>query len=162
MIDTSNNYITVTTTEDVTWYNFNKLPVKKLNDKAILPKRANQTDAGYDLYSIEDCEINPHERKMIHTGISMAIPNNYVGLIWPRSGLAVKHGIDVLAGVVDSGYRGEICVILQNHDNEVYKISAGDRIAQMLFQKIEYFQIQESDSLENADRGGSGFGSTGA
>lgn len=153
---------TTITTNDVTWYNFNNLPVKKLDDKAILPKRANQTDAGYDLYSIEECDIHPSERKMIHTGISMAIPNNYVGLIWPRSGLAVKHGIDVLAGVVDSGYRGEVCVVLQNHGDKVYKVREGDRIAQILFQQIEYFKIEESDSLEDADRGGSGFGSTGA
>lgn len=155
------DYITVTS-HDYTWYSFNRLRIKKLEDSAVLPKKANESDAGYDLYSIEDKTIEPNQRMMIRTGISMAIPNNYVGLIWPRSGLAVKHGIDVLAGVVDSGYRGEVCVVLQNHGHQPYKISSGDRIAQILFQKIEFFQLEEVENLEEADRGDSGFGSTGA
>lgn len=161
MIEASDSYITITT-NDVTWYNFNKLNIKKLTDNAVLPTKANSTDAGYDLYSVEDLVIKPNTRAMVHTGISMAIPANHVGLIWPRSGLAVKNGIDVLAGVVDSGYRGEVCVVLQNHGNTPYEVKSGDRIAQILFQKIEYFKLQEVESLENADRGDSGFGSTGA
>ena len=163
MLSTNINedYITVTS-HDYTWYSFNRLRVKKLEDNAILPKKANESDAGYDLYSIEDKIVEPKQRIMIRTGISMAIPNNYVGLIWPRSGLAVKHGIDVLAGVVDSGYRGEVCVILQNHGSQPHEIKAGDRIAQILFQKIESFQLEEVETLEEADRGDSGFGSTGA
>lgn len=161
MVEALDSYITITT-NDVTWYNFNKLNIKRLTDNAVLPKKANTTDAGYDLYSVEDLVIEPNKRAMVHTGISMAIPANHVGLIWPRSGLAVKNGIDVLAGVVDSGYRGEVCVVLQNHGSTPYEVKSGDRVAQILFQKIEYFKLQEVESLENADRGDSGFGSTGA
>ena len=79
-----------------------------------MPTRANKTDAGYDLYALEDLEIGPVNQKLVKTGISMAIPKGYVGLIWPRSGLAYKHGLDVFAGVIDSGYRGDIGVILYN------------------------------------------------
>jgi dUTP pyrophosphatase len=98
---------------------------------------------------------------MIKTGISMAIPDGYVGLIWPRSGLAVKHGLDTMAGVVDSGYRGEVCVVLQNHGYEPYNVKAGDRIAQILFQSILSVQMIETEELNNSDRGQSGFGSSG-
>ena len=105
--------------------------------------------------------IKPHTRSIIKTGISMAIPANSVGLIWPRSGLAAKQGVDVLAGVIDSGYRGEICVVLQNHGEKNVNIKSGDRIAQILFQKIESFQLQESETLDESSRGDSGFGSTG-
>lgn len=155
-----NNVIHVTS-NDYTWYNFSTLKIKKLDDKAIMPQQSNDTDAGYDLFSIESKTIQPGQRAMIHTGIAMAIPNNYVGLIWPRSGLALKNGIDVLAGVVDSGYRGEACVVLQNHGTLPYEIHAGFRIAQILFQKVEYFRFQEVEELNEADRGDSGFGSSG-
>jgi dUTP pyrophosphatase len=137
------------------------LNVKKLNELAIPPTKANSTDAGYDLYSVEDLNIAPHQRALVHTGISMAIPNDYVGLVWPRSGLAVKHGIDVLAGVVDSGYRGEVCVVLQNHGDKIYQVRRGDRVAQMLFQKVSSFNVYVVEDLETSDRGISGFGSTG-
>lgn len=137
------------------------LKFKKLNEHAILPNKANQTDAGYDLYSLEDLNINPNQRALIHTGIAMAIPHGHVGLIWPRSGLAVKHGIDVLAGVIDSGYRGEICVALQNHGDKIYQVRRHDRIAQILFQKISQFDVYSVEDLDVSDRGISGFGSTG-
>ena len=139
----------------------NVLRVKKLDESAIIPAKANITDAGYDIYSLEDLNINPNQRALIRTGIAMAIPDGHVGLIWPRSGLAVKHGIDVLAGVVDSGYRGEVCVALQNHGDKIYQVRKHDRIAQILFQKISQFNVYSVENLDESDRGVSGFGSTG-
>lgn len=136
--------------------------VVRLNGSAVVPSRSNPTDAGYDLYSIEPKVIKPGKRQLVKTGISMSIPVNYVGLIWPRSGLAVKHGIDTMAGVIDSGYRGEICVVLQNHGEDDYVVNTGDRVAQILFQKVECVYFDEVNSLEDSDRGASGFGSSGA
>ena len=137
------------------------IKVKKVDDKAIAPTRANNDDAGWDLYSITSRNIAPSQRVTIRTGISLEIPEEYVGLIWPRSGMSVKNGIDVLAGVVDSGYRGEIKVCLLNTGREWMDIKEGDRIAQILFQQVPHFQLQEVDILQNSDRGEGGFGSTG-
>lgn len=135
--------------------------VKKTEKKAIVPTRSNQSDAGWDLYSVTTRPIAPSQRVTIKTGISLEIPEEYVGLIWPRSGMSVKNGIDVLAGVVDSGYRGEIKVCLLNTSREWMDIKEGDRIAQILFQKVPHFQLQEVEILQNSDRGEGGFGSTG-
>lgn len=134
----------------------------KLHESAVVPNKANKDDAGFDLSSIEDKVVPARGRVMVKTGIAMAIPSGYAGLIWPRSGLAVKKGLDVLAGVVDSGYRGEVCVVLQNHTDEDYSISAGDRIAQILIQKSDHFSITVVDSLEDSERGTGGFGSSGS
>lgn len=143
-------------------WNGHPVPVKKLDPEAIMPTKANDTDAGYDLYALEDLEIGPVNQKLVKTGISMAIPKGYVGLIWPRSGLAYKHGLDVFAGVIDAGYRGDIGVILYNSKvNDHYKIKKGDRIAQILFQKIEGFDLVEVEDLEDSQRGLGGFGSSG-
>lgn len=137
--------------------------IVRLLDSSVLPSKSNPSDAGYDLYSVEDKKIIPGNRKLVKTGISIAIPNGYVGLIWPRSGLAVKHGIDTMAGVIDSGYRGEIGVVLQNHGDKEYLIKSGDRIAQILFQKIEcVYSWEEVESLQDSERGTGGFGSSGA
>ena len=135
--------------------------VKKTEKKAIVPTRSNQSDAGWDLYSVTTRPIAPSQRVTIKTGISLEIPEEYVGLIWPRSGMSVKNGIDVLAGVVDSGYRGEIKVCLLNTSREWMDIKEGDRIAQILFQEVPHFQLQEVEILQNSDRGQGGFGSTG-
>ena len=135
--------------------------VKKTEKKAIVPTRSNQSDAGWDLYSVTTRPIAPSQRVTIKTGISLEIPEEYVGLIWPRSGMSVKNGIDVLAGVVDSGYRGEIKVCLLNTSREWMNIKEGDRIAQILFQEVPHFQLQEVEILQNSDRGEGGFGSTG-
>lgn len=140
---------------------FNLIQIKKLNDDAIIPTRANKTDAGYDLYAIEDYEIPRECKKGIKTGISMAIPDGYVGLIWPRSGLASKYAIDTLAGVIDSGYRGEVIVLLQNHGPSNVHINKGDRIAQILFQSVAQLPLLEVKDLEESDRGENGFGSSG-
>jgi dUTP pyrophosphatase len=137
------------------------LPIKKLAEQAVIPTMSNTSDAGYDLYSIEDRYIGPHQRALIKTGIAMAIPDGFVGLIWPRSGLSVKHGVDVFAGVVDAGYRGEVGVCLFNSSELQLEIKQGDRIAQILFQPVSHFQLIESEDLSFTKRGDGGFGSTG-
>lgn len=135
--------------------------VQLLKDDAKVPTKANETDAGWDLYAIEDVTINGGERKTVKTGIAMEIPRDHVGLIWPRSGLAVKQGVDVLAGVIDSGYRGEIMVCLHNTDEVRIDIKKGDRIAQMLFHPVPHFVMDVVPELNNSDRGVRGFGSSG-
>jgi dUTP pyrophosphatase len=135
----------------------------KLSDSAKVPSRANPTDAGADIYSIEQCIIQPLERKAISTGIRMEIPEGYYARIAPRSGLAVKNGIDVLAGVVDSSYRGEIKVVLYNSDkSNSFFVNPGDRIAQLIIEKHYNFDLIEVvEELSDTDRGSGGFGSTG-
>lgn len=124
--------------------------------------RANPSDAGLDLCSSEDHTIHPGQRAAIPTGIAVEIPEGYYGRVAPRSGLAVKHGIDVLAGVVDSGYRGEIKVVLINTDSKnSFDVRRGDRIAQLIIERHYNFELEEVDSLSDSARGSSGFGSSG-
>ena len=142
-----------------------EIKVKKLTDTAIVPTKSRKTDAGYDLYADEDVALYPEDTKLISTGIAFAIPDGYAGLIWDRSGLGSK-GIHRHAGVVDSSYRGEVKVCLSNssghHSAEnIYFISKGDRIAQILFQKVPHFDLVETEELDDTDRGSSGFGSSG-
>ncbi len=137
------------------------LNVKKLNENATVPTKVNRSDAGYDLYALEGTIIDKHSHKLIKTGISMQIPDGYVGLIWPRSGMAYKHGIDVFAGVIDSSYRGDVGVILYNSQYSNYNIEKGDRIAQIIFQKIEDFDLHVVENLDDTSRGAGGFGSSG-
>jgi dUTP pyrophosphatase len=98
----------------------------------------------------------------VGTGLHLEIPPGHVGLVWPRSGLAVRHGLDTLAGVIDSDYRGEVRVVLVNHGAEPFGVSPGDRIAQLLVQKVERAEFRREDSLAPTERGSGGFGSTGA
>lgn len=135
--------------------------VKKLSEDAIVPTKANRSDAGWDLYSLSDASLDPGTRALIKTGISLEIPSGYVGLIWPRSGLAVKNGIDVFAGVVDAGYRGDVGVCLHNSSEQKVEIKQGDRIAQILFQPVPHFRLVESSDLTSTERGEGGFGSSG-
>lgn len=135
--------------------------VQLLNDKAKVPTKANENDAGFDLYSSIDTVIPPKQRKTVSTGIAIQMPEHLAGLIWPRSGLSVKQGIDVLAGVVDSGYRGEIMVCLYNTSDEVVGINTGDRIAQIIFQEVPRVIMEVHDSLGSSQRGDNGFGSSG-
>tara|TARA_R110000824_G_scaffold808_2_gene4939 strand:+ start:3539 stop:4099 length:561 start_codon:yes stop_codon:yes gene_type:complete len=146
-----------------TWYG-DAIRVQKLDPRATIPTQANTADAGYDLYALEDTDILGGEREVVRTGIAMAIPRSCVGLIWPRSGLAVNSGIDVFAGVVDSGYRGEIKICLYNSSPSCspFQIKAGDRVAQILFQAVESFELYETKELDTTDRGCGGFGSSGA
>lgn len=139
------------------------IEVLKLHPDAVIPVTANPTDAGYDLTAIADAVIPTLGRAVVGTGIAVAIPAGHVGLIWPRSGLAVKSGINVLAGVIDSGYRGEVKVALHNTDYETdVVIRKGDRIAQLLVQAVVTLPMVEVGQLSDSDRGENGFGSTGA
>ena len=135
--------------------------VKLLSDKGTVPKKANRFDAGFDLYSSEDKSIPQGTRSLVGTDVAMAIPKGHVGLIWPRSGLAVKLGIDVFAGVIDAGYRGEVKVCLYNSGSDTVEIEEGDRIAQLLIQKVDNFFIRKVQELDDTDRGSGGFGSSG-
>lgn len=138
-----------------------KILVKKLTEDAELPTRGSANAAGLDLYSNENFTIYPKNRAMISTGISIAIPEDTYLRIAPRSGLAYKHGIDVLAGVCDVDYRGPINVILFNSGDEPFKINKGDRIAQAICEVIKYPTVIEVNELPDTERGSDGFGSTG-
>jgi len=140
------------------------MKIKLLSEKSKIPFRAHATDAGMDLFSIDDCVISPGERRPVSTGISLEIPEGYYGRIAPRSGLAAKNGIDVLAGVVDSSYRGDIKVILLNTDQSGlgdFEIKSGDKIAQLIIEKHYNFELEVVDNLQETIRGSGGFGSTG-
>ena len=137
------------------------ISVKKISATATLPKYIHPHDAGMDLYSSETINIQPGERRLIPTGIAMAIPKDYVGLIWDKSGIATNHGLKTMAGVIDAGYRGEIRVLIHNLSNEPYKVQAGTKIAQMLIQPVVQKEIQEVENLDDTSRGAGGFGSTG-
>jgi dUTP pyrophosphatase len=139
----------------------NIVSVKSLDDKAKMPTRANENDAGWDLYSIVETVVPSKQRKTVNTGIAIQMPEHFAGLIWPRSGLSVKQGIDVLAGVVDSGYRGEIMVCLYNTSDEDVVIHVGDRIAQIIFQEVPRVIMEVHESLGSSQRGDNGFGSSG-
>lgn len=138
------------------------LKVQKLSDNAQLPTRGSTKAAGYDLYSTEGLVILPGRRAVVPTGISICLPDGCYGRIAPRSGLAVKHGIQVGAGVVDADYTGELKVVLFNHDTQPYVIKSGYRIAQLVLEQIVTPEVEEVFSVEETDRGDGGFGSTGA
>jgi dUTP pyrophosphatase len=137
------------------------IPFQKLSDKWKIPSQATFSDAGYDLFSTEEYILKPGERKLFKTNISAAIPHGYYGRIAPRSGLAYKHGIDVLAGVIDSGYRGDIGIILINFWQEDFPVHEGDKIAQFIIEKCHYVEWQEGDVLPESQRGEEWRGSTG-
>jgi len=134
---------------------------KKLTPEAQIPQYAHPGDAGMDLKTIESRVLNAGERYAFPTGICMEMPSGYVALVWDRSGRAVKEGLKTMAGVIDSGYRGEIKVALLNTSTQSITIHAGEKIAQMLIQPIERPVIQEVEELSDSSRGVGGFGSTG-
>lgn len=129
------------------------IPFQKLSDKAKIPTQANPWDAWYDLYATESYVLKPGERKLFQTNISLAIPHGYYGRIAPRSWSAYKHGIDVLAGVVDSGYRGDMWVILINFGTEDFPINEGDKIAQFILEKCHFIERQEVNEFSESQRG---------
>ncbi|MFM8212299.1 MAG: dUTP diphosphatase [Actinomycetes bacterium] len=138
--------------------------VTKLHPSAIIPTYAKPGDAGADLYAIEEKTLKPSERALVKTGIAIALPEGYVGLVHPRSGLALKNGISVVnsPGTIDSGYRGEIGVVLINHDlNESFSVKVGDRIAQLVIQKFETAIFKTVSQLPPSERASGGYGSTG-
>jgi len=126
-----------------------------------LPEYATEGAAGADLRASEAVTLAPGARSAVPTGLHLEIPAGHVGLVWPRSGLAVRHGIDTLAGVIDSDYRGEVKVVLVNHGPEPLAIAAGDRIAQLLVQPVARVRFTRA-ALAPSGRGPAGFGSTGA
>jgi dUTP pyrophosphatase len=117
--------------------------------------------AGADLRASEPVVLVPGDRAAVPTGLRLELPPGHVGLVWPRSGLAVRHGLDTLAGVIDSDYRGEVKVVLVNHGREPVRIEAGDRIAQLLLQRVERASFVRAEDLAQSVRGPDGFGSTG-
>ena len=136
--------------------------IKRLDHEAVIPSQAKRSDAGYDLHALERYILGPHEREMFRTGIAVAIPEGYVGYIKPRSGLAARRGLDVLGGVIDAGYRGEIGVILYNTDpHEDITVAPGDRIAQLVIQPVAQVAFREVIELPESERAFGGFGSTG-
>jgi len=143
------------------FFDYDIIRVQLLDSMAKTPTRANTNDAGWDLYSAIDTIVPSKQRKTVRTGIAIQMPEQFAGLIWPRSGLSVKHGIDVLAGVVDSGYRGEIMVCLYNTSEENVSISTGDRIAQIIFQEVPRVTMEIHETLGSSQRGDNGFGSSG-
>lgn len=136
-----------------------KVKVKVIDGKA--PSYAYSGDAGMDLYSADSCSIMPGEVKTVRTGVKVAIPEGHVGLVWDKSGLAAKKGIKTMAGVVDSGYRGEIVVVLANLGKEAFVVEKEMKIAQMLIQKVEQADFEHVDELEETERKERGFGSSG-
>lgn len=136
------------------------IPLKILSDKATVPKRALPGSAGLDLSASEDVTIPPRKWKLISTGLAMQIPGGYYGRIAPRSGLAAKNGIDVLAGVIDENYTGEVKVILMNNDDKEFQVHCGERIAQIIFEKILVDDFEVVSELTETERGANGFGST--
>ena len=144
-----------------------QIPFKRLHPAAKPPARAHPDDAGADLHVLDDAAsfiplaLQPGQRRLIRTGLAVAIPPGHYGRIAPRSGLAVKHGLDVLAGVVDSQYRGEVHVLLLNAGEDPVWLEPGQRIAQLIVEKCEAAAFVESEDLEQSARGAGGFGSTG-
>tara|TARA_Y100001970_G_scaffold78406_1_gene99790 strand:+ start:3663 stop:4097 length:435 start_codon:yes stop_codon:yes gene_type:complete len=141
-------------------YDYKYFEVKLLHDSAKLPSKGHMNDAGWDLYAFETVSIPAGATVLVSTGISMAIPKEHVALIWDRSSMGVK-GVHRHAGVIDSGYRGEVKVCLHNTTKEPYHIERGDRIAQMLIQEAPNFIQHVVNELDSTNRGDGGFGSTG-
>lgn len=136
------------------------LHFKQLDPRAVLPVRGSALAAGLDLCSIEDAELLPKQRAMVRTGLAVAIPPGFYGRVAPRSGLAAKKGLDVLAGVIDSDYRGEICCVLYNTGEEAITLPAGTKICQLILEKIITPKAAWVSDLELTARGAGGFGST--
>jgi dUTP pyrophosphatase len=142
-----------------------ELQAQRLDPRAILPTRAHEGDAGLDLYALEPCALAPGDRAMVRTGIAVAIPAGYAGLVMPRSGLASRSGIALVnaPGLIDAGYRGELKVLLLNTDRTTpCQIAAGDRIAQLVLTAVQSPAILEVAELSESARGSGGFGSSGS
>jgi dUTP pyrophosphatase len=141
------------------------LRVKRIDPRAVLPRRAHPGDAGLDLHALEAFELAPGRRAQVRTGIAIALPPGTAGLVIPRSGLAARNGISVVnaPGLIDEGYRGELQVLLLNTDtSETFHAQAGDRIAQLVIVDVEAPEIVETDDLGETARGSGGFGSSGS
>jgi dUTP pyrophosphatase len=138
--------------------------ITRLDPEVPLPQYAHPGDAGADLVSTIDVELAPGERVLVPTGIALALPAGLAAFVHPRSGLALRHGLSIVnsPGTIDAGYRGEIKVLLVNHDqHEPVSIARGDRVAQLVVQRVEVVDFVETDSLPDSARGAGGYGSTG-
>ncbi|XP_033844564.1 deoxyuridine 5'-triphosphate nucleotidohydrolase, mitochondrial [Periophthalmus magnuspinnatus] len=133
----------------------------KLSEHATPPTRGSARAAGYDLYSAYDYVVGPMDKAIVKTDIQIAVPPGHYGRVAPRSGLAAKHFIDVGAGVVDEDYRGNVGVVLFNFNKEPFEVKKGDRVAQLVCEKICYPDLEELETLDETERGAGGFGSTG-
>jgi dUTP pyrophosphatase len=138
-----------------------ELRVQKIHELAKMPNFAHDTDAGMDLCTVVDITIEPGERVQIPTGLALAIPEGYVGLVWDKSGISQKAGLKTFGGVIDAGYRGEIFVGLLNTSDTAHTFAIGAKLAQILIQKIEHPTLLEVASLDATPRGDGAFGSTG-
>lgn len=139
------------------------IKAKRLRPEARMPTMANSGDAAFDLYSTIDRILRPGERVAVSTGLAIEIPKGYEGQVRPRSGLAMHNGVTTLnsPGTIDSGYRGEVRVILINHGDEDFHIKRGMRVAQLAIRPVPRIEFEEVDELEDSERGSGGFGSTG-
>ncbi len=140
-----------------------ELAVRRLRPDAVLPSYAHPGDAGLDLAAVEPVRLEPGERAAVPTGLAVAIPDGWVGLVHPRSGLARRHGLTVAnaPGTIDAGYRGEVQVLLVNLGSEPVEVAAGERVAQLLLQEVGRARVIEVEDLDETVRGAGGFGSTG-
>jgi len=141
-----------------------RIAIKRLDPAVPLPRYARTSDAGLDLHAAEDATLAPGARALVGTGLALAIPPGYAGPVLPRSGLALRRGVTVLnaPGLIDAGYRGELKVLLVNHDpRETVTLARGERIAQLVVQAVASVELVEVDELPDSDRGDGGFGSTG-
>jgi len=143
---------------------FPDVPVKLVHRDAKIPDSAYQGDAGIDLRAVEDATLQPFERSLVATGLSMAIPEGYAGFVLPRSGSAIKQGLSLVnaPGLIDSGYRGEIkCILINLDPHTPIEIKAGDRIAQLVIMHVEQVRLFQVQELDETSRGTGGFGSSG-
>ena len=138
-----------------------QLTFKRLDPRATLPTRGSSQAAGLDLFCIEDVAIEPAQRTLVATGLAVAIPQGYYGRVAPRSGLATKQGLDVMAGVIDSDYRGEILCLLHNTGDKTIQLPAQSKICQLIIEKIITPTAVWANEISDTDRGSGGFGSTG-
>ena len=139
------------------------LRFKRIHPDAVLPSYAHPSDAGMDVRSVEDLVLAPGRRALVHTGLVMLLPPGYEAQVRPRSGLALKSGVTVLntPGTIDSGYRGEVGVILINLGDSEFQVRKGDKVAQLVIAPVTQPEIAEADAVDETDRGAGGFGSTG-
>jgi len=140
------------------------IPITRMHENAVIPQYVHLSDAGADLVSVESVTLRPGERRLVPTGIAIALPEGYVGLVHPRSGLAIRNGVALVnaPGTIDAGYRGEIKVCLINLDPQVnVELPAGTRIAQLVVQEVARANFVEVSELSETERGDGGFGSTG-
>ena len=141
-----------------------RLPVLRIDPDLPLPTYARPDDAGLDLHAVEAVTLKPGDRMLVATGIALALPPGFAGFVLPRSGLALRHGVTLLntPGLIDAGYRGEIKVLLVNHGQAAVTLSRGDRVAQLVVQRVEHVVLSPMATLPESPRGAGGFGSTGA